>query len=146
MSSAKLTGIFLKRSHGGLMDEKLQATLETAKGLVGNANVGGRRQVTLLSEERWAALMIEVGAALKPQARRANLILSGVDLENTRGKILKIGACILKINGETRPCELMEEAASGLQEAMRAHWGGGAYGEVIRGGTIAVGDDVGWEL
>ena len=90
--------------------------------------------------------MSEVGATLKPQARRANLILSGIDLENTRGQILTIGVCTLKINGETRPCELMEEAASGLQAAMRAHWGGGAYAEVVTGGPIAIGDVVAWEL
>jgi MOSC domain-containing protein YiiM len=146
MQSGQLTGIYLKRSHGGLMDGRNEATLETAKGLVGNADFGGRRQVTLLSEERWTALMSEVGARLRPQARRANLILSGINLENTRGQMLRIGVCILKINGETRPCELMEEAASGLQEAMRAHWGGGAYAEVVRGGPIAVGDVVAWEL
>jgi MOSC domain-containing protein YiiM len=146
MNPGRLTGIYLKRSHGGLMDGKNEATLETAKGLVGNADFGGRRQVTLLSEERWTALMSEVGATLKPQARRANLILSGIDLENTRGQILRIGVCTLKINGETRPCELMEEAASGLQAAMRAHWGGGAYAEVVTGGSIAVGDAVAWEL
>lgn len=128
------------------MDAKATAALETSKGLIGNADFGGRRQVTLLSEERWTALMSEVGATLWPQARRANLILSGVDLENTRGRILKIGDCVLKINGETRPCELMEEAASGLQAAMRDHWGGGAYAEVVKGGRIAVGDLVVWEL
>ena len=128
------------------MDGTANATLETSKGLIGNADVGGRRQVTLLAEERWAALMREVGASLGPQARRANLILSGVDLENTRGRTLKIGACVLKINGETRPCELMEEAASGLQAAMRDHWGGGAYAEVVKGGPIAVGDVVAWDL
>ena len=128
------------------MDAKTKATLETSKGLIGNADVGGRRQVTLLSEERWTALMREVGSTLGPQARRANLILSGVDLENTRGRTLKIGACALKINGETRPCELMEEAAPGLQAAMRDHWGGGAYAEVVEGGPIAIGDVVAWEL
>jgi MOSC domain-containing protein YiiM len=128
------------------MDAQAKATLETSKGLIGNADFGGRRQVTLLSEERWTALMREVGATLGPQARRANLILSGVDLENTRGRTLKIGACVLKINGETRPCELMEEAASGLQAAMRDHWGGGAYAEVVEGGPIAIGDVVAWEL
>jgi MOSC domain-containing protein YiiM len=146
MPSGKLAGIYLKRSHGGMMDGKRTATLETAKGLVGNADFGGRRQVTLLSEERWTALMREVGASLQPQARRANLILSGINLENTHGQILRIGVCTFKINGETRPCELMEEAASGLQEAMRAHWGGGAYAEVVTGGSIAVGDVVAWEL
>lgn len=42
--------------------------------------------------------------------------------------------------------ELMEETASGLQAAMRAHWGGGAYAEVVQGGSIAIGDLISWEL
>ncbi len=146
MDHAKLTAIYVKRAHGGPMDARSEARLETAKGLIGNADVGGRRQVTLLSEERWRKLMAEVGVNLSPGARRANLIVSGIDLENTRGRKLKIGGCLLKINGETRPCELMEETAAGLQAAMRAHWGGGAYAEVIEGGSIAVGDFVTWEL
>lgn len=142
----KLTAIYVKRAHGGPMDATSEARLETAKGLVGNADFGGRRQVTLVSEERWHQLMAEVGATLGPRARRANLILSGVDLEHTRGHTLKIGSCFLKINGETRPCELMEEAAAGLQAAMRARWGGGAYAEVLQGGTISVGDPVAWDV
>ena len=64
--------------------------------LAGNADCGGRRQVTLLSEERWAELMQEVGAELGPQARRANIVLSGIDLENSRGRILLIGTCRLR--------------------------------------------------
>jgi MOSC domain-containing protein YiiM len=39
----------------------------------------------------------------------------------------------------------MEEAAAGLQEAMRSRWGGGAYAEVLDGGPIAVGDAVKWD-
>ena len=145
-AGGRLVGVFLKRAHGGPMDATREARLETAKGLVGNADFGGRRQVTLLSEERWQELMTQVGGALGPGARRANLILSGIDLENTRGRKLKIGSCVLQINGETRPCELMEETAAGLQAAMRERWGGGAYAEVVQGGSIKVGDFVTWEL
>jgi MOSC domain-containing protein YiiM len=146
MNPGKLTAIYVKRAHGGPMDAKTEAHLETEKGLVGNADFGGRRQVTLVSEERWNQLMAEVGAALGPHARRANLVLSGIDLENTRGRMLNVGSCVLKINGETRPCEVMEEAAAGLQAAMREHWGGGAYAEVLEGGNISLGDAVTWVL
>jgi MOSC domain-containing protein YiiM len=127
------------------MDAQSQAVLEAGKGLVGNADRGGRRQVTLIAIERWTELMTEVGASLGPEARRANLVLSGIDLENARGRVLRIGPCRLRIGGETRPCEQMEEAAAGLQEAMRYRWGGGAFAEVIAGGAISVGDVVAWE-
>ena len=127
------------------MDSCLTAVLETGRGLVGNADRGGRRQVALLSEARWRELIAEVGASLGPEARRANLVISSIDLENTRGRVLRIGACRLRIGGETRPCEQMEAAAPGLQKAMRERWGGGAFAEVIEGGPIAVGDAVTWE-
>jgi MOSC domain-containing protein YiiM len=146
MQTGKLTGIFVKRAHGGPMDPQTHARLETAKGLVGNADFGGRRQVTLMAEERWAELMKEVGASLGPGARRANLVLSGIELADTRGRVLRIGSCVVRISGETRPCEQMEEAAAGLQAAMRNQWGGGVYGEVVEGGPISIGDPVSWEL
>jgi len=140
-----LTAIYVKRARGSLMDSHLAGQLEAGQGLAGNADRGGRRQVTLLSQERWDELMNAIGASLGPEARRANLVVSGVNLENTRGRILKIGSCRLRIVGETRPCEQMEDAAPGLQEAMRSRWGGGAYAEVLEGGPIAVGDPVSWE-
>jgi len=141
----RLIGIFIKRAHGGPMDRKDSALLEAGLGLAGNANRGGRRQVTLISSERWNELVAEVRATLGPDARRANLVVSGIDLENTRGRVLRIGDCRVRINGETRPCELMEEAAVGLQEAMGHRWGGGVFAEVLDGGAIAVGDAVSWE-
>ena len=127
------------------MDPKDSALLEAGRGLAGNADRGGRRQVTLLSSERWNELMAEVGASLESRARRANLVVSGLDLQDTRGRILKVGSCRLLIGGETRPCELMEEAATGLQTAMRERWGGGVFAEVLDGGAIAIGDTVAWE-
>jgi len=33
-----------------------------------------------------------------------------------------------------------------LKAAMRERWGGGAYGEVVEGGEISVGDVVTWEI
>ena len=140
-----LTAIFIKRAHGGRMDAHLAAVLEPGRGLVGNADRGGRRQVTLLSEERWSELMKEVGASLGAGARRANLVISGINLENTRGRVLRIGSCRLRVGGETRPCEQMEAAAPGLQQAMRERWGGGAFAEVLDGGPVSVGDAVSWE-
>lgn len=140
-----VTAIFIKRAHGGRMDAQLAGVLEPGRGLAGNADRGGRRQVTLVSEQRWRELMAEVGASLGLEARRANIVISSIDFENTRGRVLSVGRCRLRIGGETRPCEQMEDAAAGLQEAMRRHWSGGAFAEVLTGGPIAVGDAVEWE-
>lgn len=140
-----VTAIFIKRAHGGRMDARDEAILEPGRGLAGNADRGGRRQVTLISEERWHELMAEVHASLGPDARRANIVIASIDFENTRRRVLRIGQSLLRIGGETRPCEQMEEAAPGLQKAMRVRWGGGVFAEVITGGRVAVGDPVAWD-
>jgi MOSC domain-containing protein YiiM len=127
------------------MDPVDAAVLVPGQGLQGNANRGGRRQVTIISSERWAELTAALEADIPPDVRRANLMVSGLDLEKTRGRVLRVGAARLTINGETRPCEQMEDAHPGLQAAMRERWGGGAFAEVLHGGPIAVGDVVEWE-
>ena len=126
------------------MDPAATAVLETDRGLRGNANRGGRRQVTIISAERWSELMAELGVSVDPSTRRANLMVSGLDLEESRGRELRVGSALLRINGETRPCERMEEAQPGLQDAMRRRWGGGAFAEVIEGAEVRVGDAVTW--
>jgi MOSC domain-containing protein YiiM len=143
-NSGRLEAIWLKRMKRGPMDPIEQTALKAGQGLVGNADQGGKRQVTLIEKEKWQALMEELGASLDPSARRANLLLSGIRLANSRGQVLQIGSCRLRIYGETRPCERMDEAWSGLREAMQADWGGGAFGEVLDDGIIAVGDPVRW--
>ena len=100
--------------------------------------------MTLVEQEIWHTLMARVGASLPPSTRRANLLLSGIRLAQSRKRILCIGACRIRILGETKPCERMEEACPGLQQAMYAEWAGGAFGEVLDDGAIAVGDVVRW--
>ena len=128
------------------MDPVEIAELEVERGIRGNANRGGKRQVTIISQQRWAELMGALGADLPPSARRANLMVSGIDLVDSRGRVLRVGDTRLKINGETRPCEQMEDAHAGLQGLMRERWGGGAFAEVLDGGEIHVGDCVEWDL
>ena len=141
----RLDAIFIKRFHQGPMDARDRVRLVAGRGLQGNADQGGKRQVTLISRERWDELTQVVGAQLDPCSRRANLVVSGLSLADTRGRILRVGTCRLEIVGETRPCEHMDEAAQGLQAAMRERWGGGVYGVVLEDGEIVVGDEVRWE-
>jgi len=144
METGTLEAIWLKRAHRGPMDPVPAAAVTAGMGLVGNADVGGRRQVTLIARERWTAVQRHLGVALPDHTRRANLLVRGVDLAGSRGRVLQIGPCRIRIHGETRPCERMDEAHPGLRAAMEPDWGGGAYGEVLDDGTIAVGDAVRW--
>jgi MOSC domain-containing protein YiiM len=59
--------------------------------------------------------------------------------------VLRLGECRVRIRSETRPCERMDEAHPGLRALMEAPWGGGAFGEVLTGGIVRVGDVVEWE-
>ncbi len=142
--AARLEAIWIKRAHRGPMDAVDSARVVAGRGLVGNADQGRKRQVTLISIETWTRLMDALGANADPSARRANLMLRGIDLVESRGRILAIGGCRLRIAGETRPCERMEEAVTGLRRAMEPAWGGGAFAEVLDDGTISVGDPVRW--
>ena len=142
--AGRLEAIWIKRAHRGPMDSVGRVTMVTGRGLVGNADQGRRRQVTLIARERWDELMRELGATVPASARRANLMISGLELARTRDRILRIGTVRLRIAGETRPCERMDEALPGLRRAMQADWGGGVFAEVLEGGEIAIGDEVEW--
>ena len=137
-----LVAIWVKRVRRGTMDRVDAARLEAGRGISGNANQGGRRQVTLIEEEVWARRTAGLGVSVDPSARRANLMVRGVPLTDTRDRTLRIGGCRIRIRGETRPCNLLDEAAPGLREALLDDWGGGAFGEVLEDGVIRVGDRV----
>ena len=142
--SGRLERIWLKRAHRGPMDPVDTATLVEGKGVEDSANFGSYRQVTLIALERWLDVTAALEAEVDPSARRADLMVTGLDLEKSRGRLLTIGACVIRIEGEVKPCERMDEAFRGLREALVPSWGAGAWGVVLRGGSIAVGDAVSW--
>lgn len=125
------------------MDPVARASM-TDTGLTGSVRAGRFRQVTLLEREVWEALTAAVGSSAPPSERRANLLVSGISLAHSRGRLLRVGAVELRVAGETKPCERMDEVATGLQAAMRPAWGGGIFTQVVAPGNIVVGDPVEW--
>lgn len=144
-AAGRIEAIWVKRAKRGVMDAVPAVELIAGEGVAGSADRRGKRQVTLIEREAWQAMMQELGADVPPAARRANIMLSGIRLANARGRVLRLGGCRIRIAGETRPCERMEEACTGLREAMGPAWRGGAFGEVLEGGRISVSDTADWE-
>ena len=131
------------------MQELPRATV-TADGGVADDFRGrpGRRQVTVLSLEDWQAACAQAGRPELPwTTRRANLLVSGIDLATAgaaaaEGCLLRIGTVELEVTGETAPCERMEEAWSGLRDALAVAGRGGVTCRVLRGGELAAGAPV----
>ncbi len=127
------------------MDPVDEAAAVEGRGLEGGADFGRDRQVTVIEREVFDRLKGELDDSVDPVMRRANLLVSGIRLEGTRGRTLSVGDLRIHIQGETRPCGRMDEACEGLMDALDPHWGGGAHGSVVNDANIAVGDEVRWE-
>ncbi len=141
----RLEFIWLKSSHGGPMDPVDEVSALDGRGLEGNADFDGRRHVTLIEKEVFDALQEEFGETVEPSMRRANFLVSGITLEGTRDRVLNVGDLRIRIRGETRPCDVMDEACQGLREALSPNWRAGAHGSVLNDAIVRVGDDVRWE-
>jgi MOSC domain-containing protein YiiM len=141
----RVEAIWMKRAHRGPMDSVPVATLVADRGFADSVDRSRRRQVTLLSREAWDLCMAELGADADPSNRRANILVSGIELAHTRGRILRIGDARLAIGGELTPCERMDEVVNGLQDVMRPDWRGGVFAQVVAGGTVRTGDRIAWE-
>lgn len=142
MSIPRLVAIAIKTAHGAPLELVDRAEVTISEGLVGNVPQSSYRRVTLLSREQWDDVTAEAGVALPWQTRRANLLVEGLDLAGLKGKLVRLGDVELNINGETKPCNQMDEAHYGLQAILTPEWRGGVYGSVQKGGTIRKGDAI----
>lgn len=145
MSHGRLEAIAIRRVSRAPMQEldRAQVTLEAGVADDGRGSPG-ERQVTVLSREAWRAACAEVGAELPWTLRRANLLVSGLELEASQGGRLEIGGTTLEVTGETDPCRVMDRQHPGLRAVLEPNWRGGVTCRVVCGGAIAVGDRAAW--
>lgn len=138
----EVRALWVKRARLGPMDPADEVEMVPDLGIRGNADQGGSRQVTVIQEEVFEDLEDTLGPRVDPSMRRANVMVRGVDLRESRGKILHLGECRILLRGETVPCGRMDEALEGLRDALRPEWRGGCFGLVLAGGRVRVGDAV----
>jgi len=104
-------------------------------------NPGTGRHVTLIESEAIDALLREYKIGFEPSMARRNIVTRRIALNHLVEKQFKIGAVILRGTRLCEPCMHLEKLSS--PGAMRGliHRGG-LRSEILRGGTIRVGDAI----
>ena len=121
------------------------ARAEPGSGLEGDHARAGKREITILSREAWDAACRDAGCeGADPRGRRANVIVEGVELSARIGARLRLGGCVVQVEGETLPCDVMEGVHAGLRAALGPDTRGGVHGRIVAGATLRVGDGVSW--
>ena len=140
---AKLIGIAVKHQKRAPVQTLDAAFISLEKGVENDfRGKPSKRQVTVISKNAWQEANTQLKTNLPWTARRANLLVDDLDLENTSGRTITIGDVQLLITQETDPCHRMEEAAEGLLDALKPKWRGGVCCRVISEGNVETGDDV----
>ena len=139
-----LKSIAIKTTSKAAMQQLDSAEISIEKGIAGDLRGSEPdRQVTILSETAWLKACNSIDANLPWTIRRANLLVDGIDFSAADvGKTVRIGEVILKVTRETNPCSLMDQQHQGLKAALIPEWRGGVCCNVIKAGSIHIGDQV----
>lgn len=140
----ELVAIARKARSGAPMETLDRVEVTQEAGLAGDCygRRPKRRQVTVVSADVWHRVCNELGADVAWTARRANLLVRGVELPKREGARLTVGALELEVGMETAPCERMDQLHLGLRAALTPDWRGGVACRVLNDAEIRVGDAV----
>lgn len=140
----KVIGIAGKEKSGYDMVVYASAKVSIEKG-IGDDCRGAKqsdRQVSVMTVESWNEACKELNQKIHWTKRGINILIEGIDLENTTGDILKIGEFYIEITGELKPGNKMNEVTTGLKDALLPKWRGGVSGKILNNGMIYEGDKV----
>lgn len=138
----RILSIALRTRPKGPMREVQRATAIENGGLQGDVAVRPDRGITFLASAQWTEVTQLLGADLPWHTRRANVLVDAPSLAGWIGKTIAVGAIQVRINAESKPCNLMDRLHPGLREALLPDARGGVYGRILRGGAIHVGDEI----
>ena len=102
----------------------------------------GKRQVTVISAEAWAAACEELGQEIPWTTRRANLLTEDIELPQRTGDVIEIAGVRLLVTMKVDPCSRMDEQFQGLRSALIPEWRGGVACTVLKGGPVRLRDRV----
>ena len=100
---------------------------------------GSGRDVTLIESEAIEALKRDYNVTLGAGESRRNIVTQGISLNHLVGKEFRVGEVVLRGTRLCEPCAHMEKLT--VKGALRGliHRGG-LRAEIVKGGTICVGD------
>lgn len=131
-----------KTARGGPMLRAASVTAVAGHGIAEGPPSSPRRELTLLSAEQWRQVTRQLGTDLPWHTRRANLLVDAASLEHLIGRTICIGPVVVRILGETKPCNVMDDQYPGLRSALEPECRGGVHGRICVDGMIRVGDAV----
>jgi MOSC domain-containing protein YiiM len=102
---------------------------------------GTGRHVTLIEIEAIEALKRDYDIDMVPGLSRRNIVTRGVPLNHLVGHEIKIGEAILRGTRLCDPCSHLEKlTCQGVLRGLIHR--GGLRAEIVRGGTIRIGDEI----
>jgi MOSC domain-containing protein YiiM len=103
---------------------------------------GTGRDVTFIASEAIEEVARDHGITLAPGESRRNVTTKGIDLNALVDQEFRVGDVVLRGMRLCEPCEYLQEhtGKDGLLKALVHR--GGLRAEIVRGGTIRVGDEI----
>lgn len=135
-----IVGIAIRSAKDGPMKEVSEAVAVARGGIEGDLPSSPARGITLMSSVQWQQVIGQLGEDLPWHTRRANVLVEAPELGELIGRKILLGGVELKVEGETKPCGLMDRICPGLREVLVPDCRGGVHGSVVLGGCFKIGD------
>jgi MOSC domain-containing protein YiiM len=151
MFQGKLLGIFVGPRPAEALESVAEVQAVAGRGLAGDryftregtfsAKEGPDREVTLIESEALAALQRDYEQTLAPIKARRNLLTEGVPLNHLVGREFQVGNVVVRGLRLCEPCGHLEKLSGpGLLKSLTHR--GGLRAQIVRGGTLRVGDRI----